>query len=81
MSFSALSNIDDFNSARAAGCQDLAGMHTLETPLFRQKPAVFRKTADSGGPSLPSGSIFPGILEIRVSGHIPESDGNGPETG
>ena len=39
------------------------------------------KSADSGGPSLPSGSERPGITGIPGSGQTPESDGKGPESG
>ena len=73
--------MDDFNSARAEGPQDLAGKGSRENTLFRHFPAESGKVRDSGGASLPSGSKLPGIPEKPVSGHMSQNAGKGSETG
>ena len=53
----------------------------MENTLFRHFPAVPGIWPDSGGASLPSGSVLPGIPEIPGFGHVPEMAGNGRNPG
>ena len=65
-------NIDDFNSARATGCWDLAGKWSPETVTFRVFPGISGKRPDSGGASLPSGSVLPESEKSRLLGTCPQ---------